>query len=613
MWGKVVLVLIAIFIAGIVMEMGEVQASNAIIAYSDGTGTCGGTPLNCPQIRLWDSSGSGSWGSAVELSTAGSPIRTIVVKYSPVTGKIVIVTQSTDSALDGYVCMDNCDQAGSWNVANNIAQTAHTTSTNGGRIARRFDIEFERSTGDAVLVYGVESTNTTRDLAYKVLPAETNSFSGLTESYIDDSGHSTDLNYTWVAMAQDPVSTSQELIVTGFDYTDNDVVAWVWDGSAWGNQQEIAAAATANSDMEALAVAYEADGGNGTVLAGDSTAGNVAAFQWTGSAWVNIADFDIDSGDSLDLRFIALKPDPATDDLQAVFVDSGADLGTSYWNGGSWSVTSNIDTGADASISRGADFEWNPSGSTGRLVWDTDTTGSTLSNRTCAPQCTQSTTTISTYQGTGVWLTLFRNPTDGDSVNFLGVRINSTNKTGSFRFEGTSYTNYGDTQISTNGTFGDAEFFSIAYQLANTLTNFTVELFGNNLTKSVPTSGQNRSNANVEFNGTDADAKNINGSIIGNSSANQSLTVSMLLINNTGNVPIKIILMLNASAPSGTLVFADLDNNTAGAAEINATQENILNQSIPVGVKEEIWVWTNYTSFASSGSVVDINISSRAA
>lgn len=712
-------ILFCLFLLTGIFLIPPVDATDAIIAYRSGTGSCATELTNCPKIRIWNSNGTGSWGSEIELATAGSPVRAAVVKASPVSGKIVLVAQANDGFLDAYVCMSNCSSADAWTTSNDIGRVWVTPPTTH---SRRYDIAFERYSGDLLVMYGVHNTSGVADLAYKVLPNTSTSFSGIVEQYIDDTGSSADLNYTWVRTASDPVSTSDEIVLVGFDAVGNDIVAQVWSGSAWGNQQEITAAATATGGFEALAVEYEADGGNATVLGGDSTSGNIAVYQWTGSAWVNTADFDIDS-DNLDASWITLKADPATDDLQAMVIDNGADLHTAYWNGGSWTVKSNHDIAVDSSTTRVADFEWDPSGSTGRLIWETDTTGDTLNYTLCNPQCNTPQPLLSTYVDTGGWIGLYRNPTDDDLVNMLGGRLNFTsgsrNYTGSFQWNGTGFSNYGDGAMTENATAAATESFTIAFidqlpysntvqinvsspvdtlvainhsanwtddenlgffffewnasgancdTLANAssgpllgrynisfavqtiaqtcagntvsyrfwvndsagqfnvsasgtydvnaltvLTNFTVVLMDGSLTLSVPAAGQNRTASGVEFNGSTVDTKDINGTIIGNSSANQTLTVSMLVVNNTGSAAISIILMLNTSAPSGVMVFADLDNNPEGASAVNATQENVINASVPVGVREEIWVWTNYTSFSGSGSVVDLNISSREA
>ncbi|MEM3364586.1 MAG: S8 family serine peptidase, partial [Candidatus Micrarchaeia archaeon] len=181
---------------------------NAIIAYRSNTGS----GLNFPKIRFWNSTGEGSWGPEIQLPTAGSPVRWAVVKWSPISSKIVLVTLSDDGYLDGYVCMGNCTNVANWQVTNNIGQVWTTAAAQ-----RRFDVGFETATGDAVVVYGVLSAVTTRDLAYRVLPASSSSFATTTEQYIDDTGHATDIQYSWVRLARNPRVGQEEIILVGFD------------------------------------------------------------------------------------------------------------------------------------------------------------------------------------------------------------------------------------------------------------------------------------------------------------------------------------------------------------------------------------------------------------
>jgi hypothetical protein len=369
------------------------EASNATISYRSNTGT---STTSSPKIREWNSSGIGTWGSEVELSSAGSPVRWAVTKYSPVNSKRIVVTLSDDGYLDAYICRKNCSSSNSWVVSNDIGSVWTTAADN-----RRFDVEFETATGDAIVVYGVNNTNGANDLAYKILPERLNSFSGLSELFINDAGHAGDIQYTWVSMDRDPVSTSEEIVMVGFDETDSDINALVWNGTDWGNFQQITGGAGATSTFEIQAVRYAADGSLAMCLGGDGTTGNIAAFQWGGTSWTDTADFDLRGGDNGDAQWITLKADPATDDLQAVISATTTQLSTAYWNGATWAVTSSIDTGLDSTATRLADFAWNTSGSSGKLVWDTDAGGSTLSYRTCSPQCTGATNTVSPYAQTG--------------------------------------------------------------------------------------------------------------------------------------------------------------------------------------------------------------------
>ena len=99
-------------------------ASDAFIAYRSNSGACATNLLNCPKIRLWNSTGNGSWGSEIELPTASSPVRYAVAQWSPISDKRVVVTQSDDGNLDEtdgctpsceYTCEGKGDCTGSAN------------------------------------------------------------------------------------------------------------------------------------------------------------------------------------------------------------------------------------------------------------------------------------------------------------------------------------------------------------------------------------------------------------------------------------------------------------------------------------------------------------------
>ena len=442
-----------------------VSASNATAVYRSNTGACAVNVLNCPKIRIWNSTGLGSWNAEVELATAGSTIQQAVIKYSPLNTKRIIVTSSANGNIDAYVCRSNCDNANSWVVSNNIGNISS------GVNQRRFDVSFESYTGNALVVYSNLTTITTCDLMYLMLPEETMSFTGIQPICIDDTTQGTDITYSWVSLSSNPLNTSTEIIAVGFDSTNNDISGWVWNGNTWGNQNVISQTATATGGMEALAVKYAADGSLGMIIGGFGITGSVNGSYWNGASWTTATPGDVNAARGEDVQFITLKADPVTDDLQAVFTDSRPALHTGYWNGATWALTSSIDTGVDSGTARPADFEWNVTGSAGILVWDTDGAGVLLSQRPCTPQCTAATATISSYAGTGAWLALYRNPTTTDIPKILGGRLNSNFDIGSFYYNGTGYVNYSEIAITADTTVTTWEAFNIAFLRAQDIAS----------------------------------------------------------------------------------------------------------------------------------------------
>lgn len=463
-----------LLLLGLVLIMGIASASDAIAAYRSDSyvgSDCTGNDVNCPRVRFWDSDAD-SWGSEIVLQSSGSEVKWVVVKTSPVSDKIVIVAQSSGSStsydkLTGYVCMSECDDENNWEVTTNLATVSNTGCGGGGCGSeieeRMFDVEFETATGYALVVYSVYNTNDDeKDFGYKVLPAANSDFGSLTEYYIDDDSDGSDnVEHKWVRLDRDPVADSEELIMTAYNPEEYDIDAWVWNGDSWGNRKQISSTASSAQGDEALAVRYAADGSKGMVLGAYGNSGYVRYAYWNGASWSSVGSMDMEKdGGNDDVRWMNLKADPETDDLQAVMVedgDGGVDLDTAYWNGSSWDVEDDVDDSLDTDSRRPADFEWNPTGSTGILVWDRDGESSNgLRKMTCDPKCDNSQSSTYNYYGEGRWITLYGNPSPSDDVNILGVRLNydcyscgfhcymCSDALGAFSYDGSSYSNYGD-------------------------------------------------------------------------------------------------------------------------------------------------------------------------
>ena len=432
----------------------RVLSADAYVAYRSASGS----GVNFPKLRLWNST-SNTYGSQVELPTSGSPLRQVVLKTSPLSSKLAIVTSSDDGGLDGYVCVFNCTNPSSWTVSNNFAQSIATSAQ------RRYDMAFESATEELVIVYALTSADTSRDIAYRLLAGGSNNLSDTTELYINDAGAAGDVTYSWVAMDRNPEANSTELAAIGFDLTSTDITAWIWNGTEWADEIAISDTATATNNNEALAIRYNSDGTGAIATGGFSTNGAINWAFWNGTGWSAVSSFDVDAGDANDVRWISLKPNPLTLDFQAVAVDSGSDLTSAFYNdsASSWIVTSNVDAGLDIATTRPADFAWLPNGTAGIIVWDTDGAGTTLSQRLCSPLCTAATSTFSSYAGTGGWITLFRNINDAALAKVLGVRLNSSFSMGSFYFNETNYTNYGDSAIASADSINTFEFYSLDY------------------------------------------------------------------------------------------------------------------------------------------------------
>src|SRR5581483_11566574 len=173
--------------------LGDHNTNLAAMAYRSNTAS----DVNFPKYREWSPSTS-TWGSEVKLPDAGSPVRFAWIEFSPVSAKRVIVTLSDDGFLDSYVCDNLCTHtsagiADKWTVTNNFAQI--WTSDPGGA-SRPFDMKFEQTSGNLVIVYDKASGN--EDLFYRIMSDSATSFGS--EGTIDVTGVVGPVVYKFIRM-----------------------------------------------------------------------------------------------------------------------------------------------------------------------------------------------------------------------------------------------------------------------------------------------------------------------------------------------------------------------------------------------------------------------------
>ena len=402
--------------------------------------------VNVPKTRTWDGS---AWGSETQQATAGSPIWEVEIAWSPtVANTYVMVTLGDDGYLDAYVCTPTCS------VTNNIGRVWTSSPTNPRTI---FDVAYEQSSGEALLVYGVVSTDIAQDVAYKTYTSSGWS----SEQYLNDTGHNLDVQYNLIRLA--PKAGSNTIGMIGGDGTNGHANAWIWDGSAFGNYQEIAT--TIDADSEQVAVAYESSSGDLLALSGDTTNGNIHWAEYT-TSWSSPTTNDC-ADDNLVYLLLRPNPLPTANDMILATSDSfdvNLNLHTCYWDGSSFSTEVNQDGNIDTEFDRPFDFAWESSGSKGLLVYGT--TSGQLTYRTfTAPSTWGAATDIAYGSNTKRWVQARTNPlpvTGGTKI--LGaVMENGDNDLGAFTWDGTTLTVIGDTTLSSDTNDGTLESFGLEY------------------------------------------------------------------------------------------------------------------------------------------------------
>jgi len=359
--------------------------------------------------------------------------------YSPVTpNEKIIVTLSDNGWLDAYVCSTTCT------VTNDIGQIWTTAPAYPADIAVPFDIAYEQLSGDALLVYGVLSTNTTRDIAYKVYSAG----AWGAEQYGDDTTSSADIQYNAIKLASEP--GGDRIGVVGVDDTGDDGTSWIWSGSSLGNFIEIDDSITA-SNTERVAIAWESNSHHLVAVAVDSGVPRVSYRVFTTSWSGYLQSPDCGSGAS---SWVRLKANPLStaNDMVLTLGDDRPGLGTCYWDGSAFVNSQTHDTSIDTGVTRPFDFAWEATGGKGLLVWGT--ASGQISYRTfTAPNSWSSTSTAVMGSTLHLWVQLRTAPLhESAAAKVLGAVMGySPYALGGITWDGSTLTVLGDTTFAADG------------------------------------------------------------------------------------------------------------------------------------------------------------------
>ncbi len=304
---------------------------SGLIIYGDGT--------NIPKFRTYNNNDNTFSAETSTFTATVGP--TWIIKTSPV----------NHTAIAGYY-----DSTGSLIVMcfNGTAWTQEFIAASGGVGNRhRNDINFEKTTGDAMVIYS-KGTHNPGQLGYRTKPGNTGCGSGnwSGETLLDPLRTSNDIMY--VKLAQDRRAGSNLLAVTWVD-TSEDISAKIWDGSAWVNEPGSVTDSnveriSASHDIENMDIEYEslsgdlmlvwgnANGNNGTNGARYRVCtGGIANCTWGA---VTTPPTFLDDATSLDI-----SANPNTNEMVFASIgNAGGDLQLGYWSGSAWTNTANVDT-----------------------------------------------------------------------------------------------------------------------------------------------------------------------------------------------------------------------------------------------------------------------------
>lgn len=306
------------------------QSLPGIMIYGDGT--------NVPKYRTYNQNNNTfSLETGTFTATVGP---TWILRTSP--------TQHL--ALAGYY-----DSTGTLTIMcfDGAAWTQEYQAASGGVGNRhRFDIAFETTTGDAMVIFS-KGQHVFGDLGWRSKAGGTSCGQGWSsESILAPARTSNDIMY--VKLAEDKRVGSNLLAVTWVD-TSEDLSAKIWSGTAWVNEPSSVSdnhleRISTSHDIENMDIEYESLSGDVMIVWSNANGSNgingVRYRTCTGGVanctWGAVTTPPTFSDDATSLDLAA---NPLTDEMVFASIgNAGGDLQIGYWNGNAWINTSNVDT-----------------------------------------------------------------------------------------------------------------------------------------------------------------------------------------------------------------------------------------------------------------------------
>jgi hypothetical protein len=372
-----------------------------------------------------------SFGAEEDITVGvGAKAENVVLKASPIKGEAILATTNNAGTLNVYCYDDTTD----------IWTKDFSTTVGGTGTTLRFDVEYENTTGDVMVVYST-NTATTNEIAYRTKPGGSDCGSA-------DWSASTNFNVArtagivqWITAESAQNSGTDKIAIAWADAA-SDLSASIWDGSSWGAEPTAALEtsleyATAAQDVQSFDIAFETSSGNlmiawsplrtgTTSCTASATLSATSCIKYARytTAWQATAAIPTvaDVGTNID---ISANPLSTSNLLVLGAMDNGTgDSGHAYWSGSEWTGKANQDISIQAPTagSNRIACGWLTSGATTRAICTYNDSGAT--NIGWVVWNGSSFTTQSDFTPTPVfaspqrWYSLVVNPNSLDTLMF---------------------------------------------------------------------------------------------------------------------------------------------------------------------------------------------------
>ena len=283
---------------------------------------------NTPRTSAWNGS---SFGVAADTATLPKRYRTIQGADAPTRDEKIVV--GVDANSPGQVTGEMWNGS-SWTQLPLSMGTVSENYWYGAEVA------YEQLSGDAVVVWNDNSQAAGNKLRFAVWDGSSWTAPQSITAYTGAEPQN-------LRLAFDPGSDTMVLVVNDINADD---YALVWDSDNWGNAITIDSSGTAESDQSAIAVAFEAQSGDSMVLYGKNSDSKVYYRIWDGSSWGDEASVTAAAGVTGEVAWLSAASDYTSDRIVLGVTTNSSEAWLSVWDGDTWETSEPAETGTTGTV-----------------------------------------------------------------------------------------------------------------------------------------------------------------------------------------------------------------------------------------------------------------------
>ena len=202
------------------------------------------------------------------------------------------------------------------------------------------EVAYEQQSGDAVVVWNDNSQPAGDKLRFAV-------WDGASWTAPQSIGLYTGVEPQNLRLAFDPGSDALALVISDVNADDH---VMIWNGGSWGNAITLDTTGTAESDQSAIAVSFEAQGGNALVTYGINGSADVYYRIWDGSSWSTQASVPAAAGVTGDAAWLVTATDYTTDRIALATMSGAGEVWLNVWDGSAWDTSVLAETGTTGTV-----------------------------------------------------------------------------------------------------------------------------------------------------------------------------------------------------------------------------------------------------------------------